>query len=65
MRGYKALDHLVALIGDLLVLAFVTAGLEYLIPAGKMKGTAELGIGLVYTALLFEKILGIFEGLGV
>ena len=52
-------------LSDLLALSFLMAALEYLIPAGKMKSAAQLGLGLMYTALLMDKIMGIFEGMGV
>ena len=59
------IQHVGAFLADLLILSFLTAALEYLIPAGRMKSAAQSGLGLMYTALLMDKIMGIFEGMGV
>lgn len=56
---------MIALIGAVLSMSMVSMMFMYLLPAGRLKNTAMLGMRVVFLATVAEKIIGIFAGWGV
>ena len=59
------MQELAAFAVQVMAIGFLTAIVEHLLPAGRIKSAAMTAIGFIYIAAVFTRMLGIIHRMGV